>query len=83
MKQIFILAAISVVMVSCTEEFEVNVNASDTQIVVEANLNNKEPITVTLSSSVNFNDDNEFPPVVGATIVITDNLGNNETLKRN
>lgn len=76
----FILAAISLVLVSCTEEFEVNVNASDTQIVVEANLNNKEPITVNLSSSVNFNDDNEFPPVVGATIVITDNLGNNETL---
>ncbi|MBK6566644.1 MAG: DUF4249 domain-containing protein [Saprospiraceae bacterium] len=80
-KQMFILAAISAVLVSCTEEFEVNVNAADTQIVVEANLNNKEPITVTLSSSVNFKDDNEFPPVVGATIVITDNLGNNETLK--
>lgn len=68
------------VFTSCTKEIDIDVNTSHPQIVVEANLDNQNPISVKLTESVNFDDDNSFPVVQGATIVISDNLGNSEIL---
>lgn len=74
------ILAILVIAVSCTKEIDIDVNSSDPQIVVEANLDNLNPISIKLTESVNFDDDNIYPVVEGATIVLTDNLGNSETL---
>ena len=74
------ILAISIIAVSCTKEIDIDVNSSDPQIVVEANLDNENPISIKLTESVNFDDDNTYPAVEDAIIVLTDNLGNSETL---
>lgn len=65
---------------SCTKVIDIDVNSSDPQVVVEANLDNQLPGRITLTESVNFDDDNSFPFVEGASIYLTDDLGNSELL---
>ena len=78
--KIIILAMCLFSLFSCTKEIDIDVNSSDPQIVVEANLDNENPINIKLTESVNFDDDNIYPAVEGATVVLTDNFGNSETL---
>ena len=75
------LAILVVILVtSCTEELDIDVNATDPQIIVEANLDNQRPISIKLSESVNFDDDNTFPKVKNAVITLSDNVGKSEVL---
>lgn len=79
MKQIlfFLLA---VVFGSCTEVVHVDLNASDPQVVVEAHVAESGKAEVRLHWSVNFEADNVFPPVEGASVVIEDEFGNGTPL---
>jgi len=71
---------LGVLLVSCTKELDIDVNSSDPQIVVEANLSTISPIEIRLTESVNFDDDNVFPIVSGALITVEDDLGNQYNL---
>ncbi|MBE0651970.1 MAG: DUF4249 domain-containing protein [Bacteroidales bacterium] len=67
---------------SCQKVIQVNLNSAAPQLVIDASISDQPgPDTVTLSQTVNFNQDNIFPPVTGATVVISDNFGNIDTLK--
>ncbi|MEN8122318.1 MAG: DUF4249 domain-containing protein [Bacteroidota bacterium] len=81
MKKIIYLISALFLTISCTEEIDIDLNSSDPQIVVEGNLpNNGQPALIKLSKSVNFDENNDFPKVEGATVELSDNLGNSETL---
>ena len=68
---------------SCQKVITVNLNSAAPKYVVEANITDQPgPYTVTLTKSVNFSQDNVYPTVSGAIVVITDNTANvTDTLK--
>lgn len=66
---------------SCTKEIEINLNGSNPQIVIEGNISdNPGPYLVKITKSVNFNNANDYPPVSGAFVVISDDTGVIDTL---
>lgn len=74
---IFVL---SIFFQACTEVVHIDLNSSDPQIVVEAHLSEAGKAEVRLHWSVNVEDDNEFPPVEGASVTIEDEFGNGTPL---
>ena len=68
-------------IVSCTKVVDINLNSATPKIIIESGLGDKPGYcTVKLSKSVNYNEPNVFPEVTGATVFVTDNLGNVSTL---
>lgn len=67
-------------MGSCTEIIQIDINNSDPQMVVEANIGDGETARVILTQSVNFYTTDEYPPIQDATVTLTDNEGITETL---
>ncbi len=65
---------------SCTKEIELDLNSSNSKYVVEAELPQNQVATITITKTVNFSDANNFPPIKGADVTITDNLGVTEKL---
>ena len=82
MKQkIFILLILPTLFLSsCTEIIDISTNATEPQLVVEANIALNETATVFLSKSVGLNEPTNFEMVGGATVRITDNTGKTEIL---
>lgn len=83
MKKYIFFSAIASALIfsSCQKVIDIDLNSKDPQIVIEANLSDQPgPYTVLITQSVNFSDDNSFPGVSGAAVVISDNLGNTENL---
>ena len=83
MKKIIFLfiVIVSAVFMSCTKVVNIDLNSACPNIVVDAELNDQPgPYTINLTQTVNFSDNNVFPAVTGATVVISDNAGNSETL---
>ncbi len=79
-KYIVITFAISL-LASCEKEIEVDLNTSSPQLVIEGNISDEPgPYSVKLSETVNFTDSNDYPPVSGATVIISDNAGVIDTL---
>ena len=69
------------VLSSCEKVVLIDLNSSDPRPVVESNITNQPgPYTVKLSRSVNYYDTNTFPAITDATVTISDNTGNTETL---
>jgi hypothetical protein len=66
---------------SCQKVINVDLNSAALKLVIAANVTDQPgPYSVTLSQTVNFTQDNNFPPVRGARVLITDNAGNIDTL---
>jgi hypothetical protein len=64
----------------CKKVIDVNLKNADSRIVITGEVNNLPgPYKVSVSQSVNFASDNDFPPVSGALVIITGN-GVTETL---
>ncbi len=58
---------------ACTKVIDINLNASDPQIVVEGEVtNNAGPYFVSISKSINFSDANNYPKIQNAIVKITD-----------
>ena len=58
---------------ACKKVISVNLNASSPRYVVQGNVTDVPGIyTVTITKTINFDQDNVFPNVSGATVVITD-----------
>ncbi len=85
MKQIqFILIIMLFTFVSsCQKVIHVNLNAASPQFVIEANIEDSVPnYQVVITKSVSFEQDNIFPAVSGALVLITDSNNNHiDTLK--
>src|SRR5580692_11732163 len=66
---------------SCQKVINIDLNSASPAIVIVGNVNDQPgPYTVTLSQTVNFSENNTFPPVTGAFITIADNAGTTDTL---
>ncbi len=58
---------------ACKKVINVNLNSSSPRYVVQGNVTDVPGVyTVTITRTINFNQDNVFPGVNGATVVITD-----------
>jgi len=77
----FFVFIVSMMFISCTKVVNIDLNSASPNIVVDAELNDQPgPYTVNLTQTVNFSDNNIFPAVTGASVIISDNAGNSETL---
>jgi hypothetical protein len=66
---------------SCTEVIELDLNGSDSQVVIEGSIGtNADSVLIKITKSVNFEDGNTFPFVENAVVTISDDAGNVETL---
>jgi hypothetical protein len=80
-KIILLLLIVYSILVSCTKVINIDLNSANPNLVVDAEITDQPgPYTVNLTKTVNFSDNNVFPTVSGATIIITDNAGNSEAL---
>jgi hypothetical protein len=68
------------ILLSCTEEIDIDLNSSDPQIVIEGSISTTGESVIKISESVNFDESNDFPKVRNAFVEISDNLGNSEIL---
>ncbi|MCB0760921.1 MAG: DUF4249 domain-containing protein [Flavobacteriales bacterium] len=75
-----VLILLTITFLGCTEELDLDLNSSDPQVVVEANISSSEGTQVLLTSSVNFDDDNDFPVVTLADVTIEVSDGNTYNL---
>ncbi|MDB0063157.1 DUF4249 domain-containing protein [Crocinitomicaceae bacterium] len=82
MNKVLILTALFLIgTVSCTKVIDLELKESDSQIVLKGEVNSGELIhSLSITKSIAFNQDNVFPGLTGATVTLTDNQGNSETL---
>jgi len=66
---------------ACQKVIDVDLNSAAPQIVIEGNINDSPgSYYVTLSKTINFDQPNNFPPVIGAHVVMSDTVGTSELL---
>jgi hypothetical protein len=68
------------ILSSCTEEIDIDLNSSDPQIVIEGSVSTTGESVIKITKSVNFDESNDFPRVGDAFVEISDNLGSSEIL---
>lgn len=66
---------------SCTKVIDIDLNKSNPRYIIEGEITNAETSqTVHITRSVNFSDENKYPAVTNAIVIISDNAGNTDTL---
>lgn len=66
---------------SCEKVIDIDLNTSEPKIVIESSISDQSDFyPVKLTQTVNFDENNIFPPVSNATVIISDDEGNTETL---
>ena len=81
MKHILYLLTLVIAFSSCERVIDINLNAVQKKYVIEGNVTNVAgTTTVLLTQTKNFDEDNSFVGVGGATITISDNNGSPVTL---
>lgn len=77
----YIIITIAIIFVSCTKEVNIKLKTANPLIVIEGNISDEPgPYTVKLSKTVSFSAANMYPPISGALVVISDNMGVVDTL---
>lgn len=75
------LAFVSMFTVACTEVIDIDLNKTDPKLVIQAEVSTAPgPYYVKINQTVNFDTTNDFPPISNATVIISDDAGNIETL---
>jgi len=78
--KVLILLITTLFLTSCVEKFMPELDKYENLLVVDGMITNEAgPYTIRLSTSTAINTPG-FKPYIGATVTITDNLGNSETL---
>ncbi|MCW3126681.1 MAG: hypothetical protein JWO03_2339 [Bacteroidetes bacterium] len=82
MKRLIILAISAALITSaCRKDIHLNLQNASGILVIEGNINDQPgPYSVFLSKSVTFYDSNNVVPVSGAAVIISDNIGNRDSL---
>lgn len=81
MKLLVCLIAVALLFTSCEKVIGLDLGTNDPTLVIEGNITNQSgPYYVKLTKTVSFDQSNNYPPVSNATIVITDNAGQRDTL---
>lgn len=68
---------------SCEKEIDVDLHSVEPRIVIEGLIAKDSLATVRITKTKDFNADNNFLPVNGALVTISDSWGNVDTLKQN
>lgn len=77
-----LLILFAVMATACEKVIDIDLNEKDPKIVIEGIIDNQPgPYYVRITTSVNYDESNEFPPISGASVIVTDNLGGVDTLK--
>ncbi|MFP5041129.1 DUF4249 domain-containing protein [Parasediminibacterium sp. JCM 36343] len=72
-KYFFLIFLTAMTASACKKVITVNLKDAAPQIVIEGNITNEaRPYIVTIAKSVDFTQDNVYPPVTGATVTIKD-----------
>ncbi len=84
-KNIFIAAIAALALTSCEKVIDIDLNSSESKIVIEGNITNEAgPYQVQISKTINFSEANNFPSVSGALVIMTDKTSNStDTLSEN
>ncbi len=62
---------------ACKRVVDIDLKNAIPKIVIEGNITDESgPYTVTISKTINYANDNIFPPVVGAVVTVKDNTAN-------
>jgi hypothetical protein len=78
---IILIISISWISTSCRKVIDLDLNSSNPEIVIEGSVSNSAgPHMVELTKTINFDESNNFPPVSGAVVRISDNVGNSDVL---
>lgn len=78
---IFLLGLSAMSFISCEKVVDIDLNSAAPRVVIEGHISDgSEPASIRISRSVNFDESNSFPPVAGATVTLSDDVGNMELL---
>ena len=78
---LFLFVLMGLLSISCEKIVSIDLNSTSPHIVIEATISDQAgPYIVQLSQTVNFVQNNTFPPVSGAKIFLSDNYGNLDSL---
>ncbi|MBW8522874.1 DUF4249 domain-containing protein [Chryseobacterium chendengshani] len=81
MKNIFLIIVSLFLLTSCEKEIDLDLDDQSGNIVIEANVTNQPgPYQVKINKSVAFTENNMYPVVSNALVVLSDNTGQTETL---
>jgi len=79
MRTIIYILPLLLALASCTEEFQLDTNNEKQLVIVDALITDgKPPYSIRLTTSSNLS--NSSLPILGASIIITDNYGNKDSL---
>lgn len=75
------IIVLSILLTSCEKVVDLNLGANNPTLVIEGNITNQPgPYFVKLTKTVSFTDASVYPVVSNATVIITDNAGQKDTL---
>lgn len=81
MLRLIYISTILFMFSACTKVIDIDTENSEKKYVIEGIITNQAGgAKVLLTQTKNYNDDNDFPGVQGATVTISDNLGNSTKL---
>lgn len=82
MKNIFLVILSLFLIISCEKEIDLNLEDQSGKIVIEGNITDQPgPYFVKITKSVAFTQGNEYPPIEDAQVVLSDDMGQTETLE--
>jgi hypothetical protein len=81
MKLSIYIIATAIILSGCEKVIELDLGSTEPTLVIEGNITNQPgPYFVKLTKTVNFDSSSVYPPVSNATVIITDNGGQRDTL---
>lgn len=82
MKQLFFAIPSLLLLASCEKEIDLDLDDKSGNIVIEGNITDQAgPYYVRITKSVAFTEANQYPPVTGALVIISDDAGHKDTLQ--
>lgn len=79
-KYIFALLLLAVTLSSCEKEITMDLHPSEPRVVIEGVVQEGEFAKIRLTMSKNYDDETPYTPIEGATVKLSDDKGNTETL---
>lgn len=82
MRQLLFIVFSLVFFTSCEKEIDLDLEDKSGNIVIEANITDQSgPYYVRITKSVAFTEENQYPPISDAIVIISDNTGQIDTLQ--
>jgi len=82
MKNLILIISSLFLMISCEKEIDINLEDQSGKIVIEGNITDQAgPYYVRITRSVAFTQDNQYPAIEDAQVILSDDLGQTEILQ--